>query len=85
MTRNKSDNESSLGKELLDRNRFLRNKQDPAIQPWSVVDKIGRCNLRQMCAKEHLKCNFINCIIDQSGIDQESQNGRGWKGPLWVI
>lgn len=59
MTRNKCDNESSLWLELLDKHRFVRQKQDPAIQlGFFSADKMGRCDLRQMCAKEYLKYNF---------------------------
>lgn len=61
MTCKEYDNESSLCTELLDRHRFIRNKQDPTIRGRGgerFADKVGRCNLRQMCAKEHFKYNF---------------------------
>ena len=53
MTRNKYDNESSLCIELLDRHRFIRNKQDPAIQGFFLRIKwedaaSGRCMPRDI-------------------------------------
>jgi len=55
-----------------------------------VVESIGL----QSCQKSHssnvclVSCEDWTCIrkvISQNHRITESQNGRGWKGPLWVI
>jgi len=45
----------------------------------------GLCAIRAKVKVKEIKTEHIQQCVKKKSFITESQNGQGWKGPLWVI